>query len=167
MFAVTDWRANIITHKPNVIIFSSKSFISKAELLSYLFSRFTCEKGRGKILIYEVSDGLHQTCHNKQRHRHSTRRDTVRGVVLITIILFFFRSFSSLWCLIMRLLSAWRYVLIVIHKILTQKATRISSNNKVKPEIIELNNLEARVFSSDKQLLETSRWDFKNGNYYN
>ena len=44
---------------------------------------------------------------------------------------------------------------------------RISSNNKVKPGIIELNNLEAKVFSSDKQLLETSRWDFKNEKYYN
>ena len=44
---------------------------------------------------------------------------------------------------------------------------RKSSNKKVKPEIIELNNLEAKVLSSDKQLLETSRWEFKNGNYFN
>ena len=35
---------------------------------------------------------------------------------------------------------------------------RKSSNKKVKPEIIELNNLEVKVLSNDKHPLETSQW---------
>ena len=37
----------------------------------------------------------------------------------------------------------------VFHRILTNRSNEKSSNKKVKPEIIELNNLEVKVLSND------------------